>query len=60
MSFSPIGLLPLFGRATSFSFILSIALLQEKKWLDLPKLMDICAVYGHDNALLTKTLVNIR
>eukprot|EP00268_Persea_americana_P024821 TRINITY_DN2420_c1_g1_i1.p1 TRINITY_DN2420_c1_g1~~TRINITY_DN2420_c1_g1_i1.p1 ORF type:complete len:848 (+),score=186.76 TRINITY_DN2420_c1_g1_i1:186-2729(+) len=34
------------------------ALLQEKKLLDLPKLLDICAVYGHDNEKLTELLVN--
>ncbi|XP_042493492.1 activating signal cointegrator 1 complex subunit 2-like isoform X2 [Macadamia integrifolia] len=33
------------------------AILQEKKLLDLPKLLDICAVYGHDNEELTKLLV---
>ncbi|XP_078441888.1 ubiquitin system component Cue protein [Wolffia australiana] len=33
------------------------ALLQEKKWLELPKLMDICAIFGHDNAELTRALV---
>ncbi|KAL1217200.1 hypothetical protein V5N11_021788 [Cardamine amara subsp. amara] len=32
-------------------------LLQEKKLLDLPKLLDICAIYGHENAELTKTLI---
>ncbi|XP_068654586.1 uncharacterized protein [Aristolochia californica] len=34
------------------------ALLQGKKLLDLPKLLDICAIYGHDNQELTKLLVN--
>lgn len=33
------------------------ALLQEKKLLDLPKLLDICAIYGHANEELTQTLV---
>ncbi|KAG0485458.1 hypothetical protein HPP92_009537 [Vanilla planifolia] len=33
------------------------ALLQEKRLLDLPKLLDICAIYGHENAELTKLLV---
>ncbi|KAJ4964644.1 hypothetical protein NE237_016493 [Protea cynaroides] len=33
-------------------------LLQEKKLLDLPKLLDICAIYGHDNKELTKLLVD--
>ncbi|PON72937.1 Ubiquitin system component Cue [Parasponia andersonii] len=32
-------------------------LLQEKKLLDLPKLLDICAVYGHKNEDLTTVLV---
>lgn len=33
------------------------ALLQEKKLLDLPKLLDICAVYGRENEDLTRSLV---
>ncbi|CAA6667408.1 unnamed protein product [Spirodela intermedia] len=33
------------------------ALLQGMKLLDLPKLLDICAIYGHENAALTETLV---
>lgn len=33
------------------------ALLQEKKLLDLPKLLDICAIYGHDNEKLTGLMV---
>lgn len=33
------------------------ALLQEKKLLDLPKLLDICAIYGHENGEHTKLLV---
>ncbi|KAK9165982.1 hypothetical protein Scep_001173 [Stephania cephalantha] len=33
------------------------ALLQEKKLLDLPKLLDICAIYGHENEKLTGELV---
>ncbi|MCD7447107.1 hypothetical protein HAX54_023852 [Datura stramonium] len=33
------------------------ALLQEKKLLDLPKLLDICAIYGHENEDLTRILV---
>ncbi|XP_052203124.1 uncharacterized protein LOC127808590 [Diospyros lotus] len=33
------------------------ALLQEKKLLDLPKLLDICAMYGHENEELTHALV---
>ncbi|KAL0698782.1 hypothetical protein Bca4012_054904 [Brassica carinata] len=32
-------------------------LLQEKKLLDLPKLLDICAIYGHENLELTKSLI---
>ncbi|XP_042517795.1 activating signal cointegrator 1 complex subunit 2-like [Macadamia integrifolia] len=32
-------------------------ILQEKKLLDMPKLLDICAIYGHDNEELTKLLV---
>ncbi|CAL1395879.1 unnamed protein product [Linum trigynum] len=32
-------------------------LLQEKKLLDLPKLLDICAIYGHTNEELTGVLV---
>ncbi|KAG9440451.1 hypothetical protein H6P81_020616 [Aristolochia fimbriata] len=34
------------------------ALLQGKKLLDLPKMLDICAIYGHDNPELTKSLVH--
>ncbi|KAK4348610.1 hypothetical protein RND71_031365 [Anisodus tanguticus] len=33
------------------------ALLQEKKLLDLPELLDICAIYGHENEDLTRILV---
>lgn len=40
-----------------FLFYHVIALLQEKKLLDLPKLLDICAIYGHENGELTKLLV---
>ncbi|CAK9317084.1 unnamed protein product [Citrullus colocynthis] len=32
-------------------------LLQGKKLLDLPKLLDICAIYGHENEDLTRILV---
>ncbi|KAB2045028.1 hypothetical protein ES319_D01G133100v1 [Gossypium barbadense] len=32
-------------------------ILQEKKLLDLPKLLDICAIYGHENDDLTKLLI---
>ncbi|KAJ9561850.1 hypothetical protein OSB04_007010 [Centaurea solstitialis] len=31
-------------------------ILQEKKLLDLPKLLDICAIYGHENEELTRLL----
>ncbi|XP_023633079.1 activating signal cointegrator 1 complex subunit 2 isoform X2 [Capsella rubella] len=31
--------------------------MKEKKLLDLPKLLDICAIYGHENAELTKSLI---
>ncbi|KAF3791108.1 Activating signal cointegrator 1 complex subunit 2 [Nymphaea thermarum] len=34
------------------------ALLQESKLLDLPKLLDICAIYYHDNEELTRSLVS--
>ncbi|KAJ7958250.1 Activating signal cointegrator 1 complex subunit 2 [Quillaja saponaria] len=33
-------------------------LLQEKRLLDLPKLLDICAIYGHENEELTRMLVS--
>ncbi|KAL3514382.1 hypothetical protein ACH5RR_027099 [Cinchona calisaya] len=33
------------------------SLLQEKKLLDLPKLLDICALYGHENEDMTRLLV---
>ncbi|XWS25525.1 hypothetical protein CRYUN_Cryun27aG0075400 [Craigia yunnanensis] len=33
-------------------------ILQEKKSFDLPKLLDICAIYGHENDDLTKLLVS--
>ncbi|KAL5576790.1 hypothetical protein UlMin_018489 [Ulmus minor] len=33
------------------------ALLQEKRLLDLPKLLDIYAIYGHENEDLTRILV---
>ncbi|XP_057729138.1 uncharacterized protein LOC130944694 isoform X1 [Arachis stenosperma] len=32
-------------------------LLQEKKLLELPKLFDICAIYGHENEEMTRLLV---
>ncbi|XP_043812793.1 activating signal cointegrator 1 complex subunit 2 isoform X2 [Manihot esculenta] len=31
--------------------------MQDKKLLDLPKLLDICAIYGHENEELTQLLV---
>jgi hypothetical protein len=37
-----------------------LALLQENRLLDLPKLLDICAIYGHDNGKLTSSLVGSR
>ncbi|KAH7567520.1 hypothetical protein JRO89_XS07G0086200 [Xanthoceras sorbifolium] len=37
--------------------ILHVVILQEKKLLDLPKLLDICAIYGHENEDLTRLLV---
>ncbi|KAD4385502.1 hypothetical protein E3N88_25670 [Mikania micrantha] len=33
------------------------AILQEKKLLDLPKLLDICSIYGHENEELTQLIV---
>ncbi|KAI4316621.1 hypothetical protein L6164_024585 [Bauhinia variegata] len=32
-------------------------LLQEKQLLDVPKLLDVCAIYGHENEELTRLLV---
>ncbi|XP_010549274.1 PREDICTED: activating signal cointegrator 1 complex subunit 2 isoform X2 [Tarenaya hassleriana] len=32
-------------------------LLQDKKLLDFPKLLDICAIYGRENAELTRSLI---
>ncbi|XP_060963175.1 uncharacterized protein LOC115723659 isoform X2 [Cannabis sativa] len=31
--------------------------MEEKKLLDLPMLLDICALYGHENEELTRVLV---
>ncbi|KAK3150795.1 hypothetical protein QOZ80_3AG0237900 [Eleusine coracana subsp. coracana] len=45
------------GRGESLSMKEHTALLLEKKLLDLPKLLDICAIYEHDNSKLTSTLV---
>uniref|UniRef100_A0A0E0KA87 CUE domain-containing protein n=1 Tax=Oryza punctata TaxID=4537 RepID=A0A0E0KA87_ORYPU len=44
-------------RGESLSMKEHAALLQEKRLLDLPKLLDICAIYGHDNGKLTSSLV---
>ena len=33
--------------------------MQEKKLLDMPKLLDICAIYGHENEDLTRSLVSM-
>ena len=41
-----------------FTLIFCVALLQEKRLLDLPKLLDICAIYGHENEDLTRILVS--
>ena len=41
------------------SLILPVVLLQEKKLLELPKLLDICAIYYHENEELTRSLVRI-
>lgn len=40
------------------SLTLYVVLLQEKRLLDLPKLLDICAIYGHENEDLTGFLVS--
>ncbi|KAG8073919.1 hypothetical protein GUJ93_ZPchr0006g41524 [Zizania palustris] len=45
------------GRGESLSMKEHAALLQDKRLLDLPKLLDICAIYGHDNGKLTSSLV---
>ncbi|ONL94671.1 uncharacterized protein [Zea mays] len=45
------------GRGESLSMKEHAALLLEKKLLDLPKLLDICAIYEHDNGKLTSSLV---
>ncbi|GJN30631.1 hypothetical protein PR202_gb18953 [Eleusine coracana subsp. coracana] len=45
------------GWGESLSMKEHTALLLEKKLLDLPKLLDICAIYEHDNSKLTSTLV---
>jgi activating signal cointegrator complex subunit 2 len=45
------------GRGESLSMKEHTALLLEKKLLDLPKLLDVCAIYEHDNNKLTSSLV---
>lgn len=45
------------GRGESLSIKEHTALLLEKKLLDLPKLLDLCAIYEHDNKKLTSSLV---
>ncbi|CAL4929679.1 unnamed protein product [Urochloa decumbens] len=45
------------GRGESLSMNEHTALLLEKKMFDLPKLLDICAIYEHDNNKLTSSLV---
>ncbi|PNT77956.1 hypothetical protein BRADI_1g70890v3 [Brachypodium distachyon] len=44
------------GPIESLSMKEHAALLQEKRLLDLPKLLDICAIYGHDNGKLISSL----
>lgn len=46
-------------RVPCCSLILYVVLLQGKKLLDLPKLLDICAIYSHENEDLTRILVII-
>lgn len=41
----------------SFSSKEHTDLLLGKRLLDIPKLMDVCAIYGHDNAKLARSLV---
>ena len=43
----------------TYSLIPYVALLQDKKLLDLPKLLDICAIYSHENEDLTGVLVSM-
>lgn len=43
----------------TYSLILYVAILQQKKLLDLPKLLDVCAIYSHENEDLTRVLVGI-
>ncbi|XP_072991765.1 uncharacterized protein [Typha latifolia] len=45
------------ASADSLSVKEHTALLQEKKLLDLPKLLDICAIYENDNGELIRSLV---
>ena len=44
----------------TFCFVKNLTdLLLGKRLLDIPKLMDVCAIYGHDNAKLTQSLVKL-
>lgn len=47
------------GLTHRCSLILHVVILQEKKLLNLPKLLDICATYGYENEDLTRILVII-
>lgn len=49
----------IFSSNTLCSLMLHVVFLQEKKLLDLPKLLDLCAIYGHENDDLTRLLVSI-
>lgn len=44
----------------SFLLDIHVVILQEKKLLDLPKLLDICAIYGHENEELTRSIVSVK
>ncbi|KAK3020759.1 hypothetical protein RJ639_047887 [Escallonia herrerae] len=48
----PIGILEL-----GLLIVLVPKIMQEKKLIDLPKVLDICAIYGHENEDLTRILV---
>ncbi|KAK2985619.1 hypothetical protein RJ640_006882 [Escallonia rubra] len=48
----PIGILEL-----GLLIALVPKIMQEKKLIDLPKVLDICAIYGHENEDLTRILV---
>ncbi|XAR48419.1 hypothetical protein NMG60_11031240 [Bertholletia excelsa] len=43
--------------ANSLSLKDHTVILQDKRLLDMPKLLDICAIYGHENEDLTRSLV---